>query len=80
MLCPLVKKIKIKKIRMEKKVKKNYESPQLTVVTFRTERGYASSGMERDGFLSLIYLGDNGSENIEPRDDNGSYWGGNDWN
>ncbi len=65
---------------MEKKVKKNYESPQLTVVTFRMERGYASSGMERDGFLGLIYMGNDGNENIEPRDDNGSYWGGNDWN
>ena len=29
-----------------KKEKKNYESPQLTVVEFRTERGFATSGEE----------------------------------
>lgn len=63
---------------MEKKVKKNYESPQLTVVTFRTERGYAESGVTRDGFLGLIYMGEDGSENLESRTDNGSYWGGSD--
>ena len=62
---------------MEKKVKKNYESPQLTVVTFRTERGYAASEVH-DGFLSLIYMGEDGSENLESRTDNGSYWGGGD--
>ena len=28
---------------MEKKEKKNYEVPGLTVVTFKTERGYAGS-------------------------------------
>ena len=27
------------------KDKKPYEAPQLTVVTFKTERGYASSGL-----------------------------------
>lgn len=63
---------------MEKKVKKNYESPQLTVVTFRTERGYAESGVTRDGFLGLTLSGQNGYESLESRTDNGSYWGGGD--
>ena len=30
---------------MEQKGKKNYEAPQLTTVTFKTERGYASSNL-----------------------------------
>lgn len=38
---------------MEKKVKKNYESPQLTVVTFRTERGYATSSVSGGGLFGL---------------------------
>lgn len=29
---------------MKENVKKHYEAPQLTVVTFKAERGYASSG------------------------------------
>lgn len=28
---------------MDKKKKKNYETPQLTAVTFKAERGYAAS-------------------------------------
>lgn len=29
---------------MKRKTKKNYEAPQLTTVSFRAERGYATSG------------------------------------
>jgi hypothetical protein len=62
---------------MKKHEKKHYESPKLTAVTFRAERGYASS--ERDGFLQIIIGGDpQGSENLESRTSSGSYWGGSD--
>ena len=63
---------------MEKHEKKHYESPKLTAVTFRAERGYASSDPERFGLLQLIGSGDpQGSENLESRT-SGGYWGGSD--
>ena len=66
---------------MEMKKKQVYLAPALTVVTFRAERGYAISGVERDGFLGLMFESDEGSENLESRnDDNHYFWGGNDWN
>ena len=58
---------------MEKHEKKHYESPKLTAVTFRAERGYANS---RDGFLQIILDGEHGSENIESRTPSENYWGG----
>ena len=64
---------------MEKK--HEYKVPELTVVTFKAERGYASSGAVRDGFLGLIFESDEGSESLESRnDDNHYFWGGNEWN
>ena len=66
---------------MKRKTKKDYEAPQLTVVSFRAERGYATSTAQRDGLLGLLYLSDEGSENLEPRnDDNHYFWGDNEWN
>lgn len=38
---------------MGKRKKKSYEAPQLTVATFRAERGYAASGL-----FNLFGLGD----------------------
>lgn len=38
---------------METAKKRDYEAPQLTVVTFKTERGFADSGGPMRGFLSL---------------------------
>ena len=66
---------------MEKKKKQVYLAPSLTVVAFKTERGYASSAAVRDGFLGLMFESDEGSENLESRnDDNHYFWGGDDWN
>ena len=42
------------------KQKKEYEAPQLTVVTFKTERGYAASGR---GILTLGNAWDNNGGN-----------------
>ena len=39
---------------MDKKKKKNYETPQLTAVTFRAERGYATSGAAKSLFISIL--------------------------
>ena len=62
---------------MEKK-KKFYMAPELTVVTFKAERGYSAS---RDGLLGLMFESNEGSETLESRnDDNHYFWGGNDWN
>lgn len=44
-----------------KREKKNYEMPSLTVVAFRTERGYAVSGGENSGSSKGLF--DNDSEN-----------------
>lgn len=38
---------------MKQEMKKFYEAPQLTVVTFKAERGYASSGAN-DPLTSMI--------------------------
>lgn len=59
--------------------KRPYEAPQLTVVTFRTERGYAGSELLRTLALSFaIAEQGNGSQLLESREAGGS-WGGNDW-
>lgn len=60
---------------MEKK-KKLYMTPELTVVTFKAERGYLASGAQRDGFLGLsLEYSSEGSEQLESRNESG-YWGG----
>lgn len=56
----------------ETKDKRFYEAPQLTVVTFKTERGYALS----NGELSLFSSNpEYGNEDLEDRQDGGN-WGG----
>ncbi len=66
---------------MEMKKKQVYLAPALTVVCFKAERGYLGSSEPREGFLQIILEGgDSGSENLESRNDNGNYWGGEgDW-
>lgn len=62
---------------------KSYEAPRLTVVSFKTERGYSASSAPRDGFLGLVLESDEGSEYLESRnDDNHYFWGGDEnvWN
>lgn len=39
---------------MENKKRKSYESPQLTVVSFKTERGYQASSAKLDNDLHLF--------------------------
>lgn len=60
---------------MEKKEKRIYETPRLTTVTFRAERGYATSGLTAV-YLSLITSGAGGSQSLESRESTGTYWGG----
>lgn len=65
---------------MEKKKKQLYQAPELTVVTFRSERGFLCSAEPRDGFLGLILNSEEGSENLESRNDDNHYtWGNGDW-
>lgn len=60
--------------------KKEYTAPQLTVVSFKPERGYASSffflhifqNEEEDGF-------DNNNQEYWLWNDNDNSFGGNDW-
>ena len=56
---------------METKTRKQYEAPQLTVVTFKTEQGYANSQPK----LSLS--NGTGSKSLEGRE-NGGNWGNSD--
>lgn len=57
---------------MEKTMKRQYESPQLTVVRFRTERGYAISGT--DLFDFHLWQETEGTDQME------EYTTGNGWN
>ena len=57
---------------MENQQKKQYEVPQLTVVTFKTERGFAESGPKSLGLSS-----GKGNKSVEDREDGGN-WGGSD--
>lgn len=54
--------------------KRKYLAPELTVVSFRTECGYALSGLDLL-VLGLKFGSDNGSDNVESRSDGGN-WGG----
>ena len=55
----------------KKEDKKIYEAPLLTVVNFKAERGYASSGL-----LAFLGFGDEyGDQTLEDRQDGGN-WGG----
>lgn len=65
----------IYKMNKEQTEKKPYEAPQLTVVSFKVERGYAASGGK---FLSLEHLFTSDDETIEQRNASGGYFGGGD--
>ncbi|MBQ8703200.1 MAG: hypothetical protein IJ524_02360 [Bacteroidales bacterium] len=59
-----------------KEEKKQYEAPQLTVVTFRTERGYAASSLNALLFWQLADAQQ--VEAYSEHDDwgsSGSFWG-----
>lgn len=45
--------------------KKQYTAPKLTVVTFKTERGYASSGGFQTNILSLFCLDEEPNYNTQ---------------
>ena len=49
--------------------KKQYEAPQLTVVTVKTEKGYAASGVTatRDGYSG-------GSDAVDDEEGNNQSW------
>lgn len=59
---------------MKNTEKKNYTPPTLTVVRFKTERGFASSGTLLDQLEFTFWNSDNGSDQME------SYSTGNGWN
>lgn len=64
---------------MEKKEKRIYEAPSLTVVTFKAETGYAAS-LTTVNLLSLLSTHpEYGSQTLESRIDNGASWGS-EWN
>ena len=56
--------------------KRPYEAPQLTVVTFKTERGYADSNIFRLALASILLNEPNVSNSLESREAGGN-WGGN---
>ena len=58
---------------MEKKEKKTYEAPALTVVTFKMEQGYASSS-GTGPFSELFFWENNEQDQME------DYQTGNGWN
>ncbi len=64
----------------EKKIRRSYTAPQLTVVTFKAEKGFAVSG-EMTLLTSLFSFGDNddASQNVSQYDYNDN-WAGNGWN
>ncbi len=60
---------------MDKQIKKDYEAPAITVVTFKVEKGFAvSSGVLPTLALSEDFLESDGSQYLEERQDGGS-WG-----
>ena len=59
---------------MKSKAKKDYESPQLTVVSVKAERGYATSGPMFDLSELLFWEEDASNKHME------SYTVANDWN
>ena len=64
---------------MEKKEKRIYEAPSLTVATFKAEAGYAQS-LTSVSLLSLISAHpEYGTQALESRTDHGATWGS-EWN
>lgn len=63
---------------MKKTEKRNYEAPALTVVHYKTERGYFGSGVTAV-YLSLLTSGEGGNQALESRIDNNATWGDGSW-
>ena len=63
---------------METKQKKTYETPRLTVVAFRTERGYAISSATLDANQHLFEYGSS-SPNVTQYNEDDT-WAGYTWN
>lgn len=61
-----------------KKEKKNYEAPKLTVVQFRTERGYALSAATLDADLHLFEWNNSDPHVTQYNEDDS--WAGYSWN
>ena len=58
---------------MKEKEKKNYEAPALTVVKFKTERGYALSGVGATRSKYVYNSGDDG-DGIDGNNSNQSWF------
>lgn len=63
---------------METKQKKTYETPRLTVVAFRTERGYAISSAILDANNQLFEYGSSSPNVTQYNEDNS--WSSYTWN
>lgn len=61
------------------KTKKQYIAPQLMVVEFKAERGYASSGMERAFTLFSLSKDGYNDQGQENWSDGGNLFGDNSW-
>lgn len=61
------------------KEKKAYESPQLTVVTFKAELGYASSLTFLLALSSIAAAIEQSSQSLESREDGGNWGGSGGW-
>ena len=59
--------------------KRPYEAPQLTVVCFKTERGYADSLLRTLALSFAIADAGNGSQLLEDRTDGGNWGGSETW-
>ena len=60
-------------MKINNKKKQSYLSPELTVVQFRVERGYATSEPV-DLFIFDLFSSPEGGRTVESRTENG-YWG-----
>lgn len=64
---------------MSEKRKKMYEAPQLTAVSFKTERGYANSNIFKLALASSLINEPNVSNSLESREAGGNWGGSEEW-
>ncbi len=63
----------------DNETKKPYEAPQLTVVTFKAERGYANSSLFQLALINEATILSSSSNSLEARIDGGNWGGSGGW-
>ena len=67
-------------MKMKEKKKQSYLSPELTVVQFRVERGYAASEPVNLSIFDLSLSQEQGNNQADESRTDGGYWGNGDEN